>query len=232
MSVAAQYEQMQALLAEQCRSCGRDPKEVRLIAVSKTVGTEAVAEAIAAGAQDFGENRPDPLMEKSDAFPDANWHFIGNIQSRRIRDITGRAHLIHSLYQEHHADRIDAQAAQLGLVQDVLLEVNVSGEESKSGVEREELRALLEHCLKLSHLRVCGLMTMAPQGDLAIAQSCFEQLRLLRDEMLELYGAGSDPAFMRELSMGMSEDWREGVIEGATMIRVGRAIFNDAFYRQ
>ena len=74
-------------------------------------------------------------------------------------------------------------------------------------------------------------MTMAPQGDLTLARSCFEQLRLLRDEMLGLYGAGSDLAFMRELSMGMSEDWREGVIEGATMVRVGRAIFNDAFYR-
>ena len=228
MSVAAQYEQMRAMLADQCRSYGRDPKKVRLIAVSKTVGTEAVAEAIAAGARDFGENRPDPLMEKSDAFPDVAWHFIGNIQSRRIRDITGRTHLIHSLFQEHHADRIDIQAAQLGLVQDVLLEVNVSGEESKSGVASEELRALLEHCLKLSHLRVCGLMTMAPQGDLMRAQKCFEQLRLLRDEMLGLYGAGSDSAFMRELSMGMSEDWREGVAEGATIVRVGRAIFNEA----
>ena len=100
------------------------------MAVSKTVGPDAVARALAAGARDFGENRPDGLAEKAAAFPQATWHFIGNIQSRRIPDIVRSAALVHSLFEERHARKIDEAAAVAGKVQDVLLEVNVSGEES------------------------------------------------------------------------------------------------------
>ena len=187
---------------------------VTVVAVSKTVGPDAVARALAAGARDFGENRPDGLAEKAAAFPQATWHFIGNIQSRRIPDIVRSAALVHSLFEERHARKIDEAAAVAGKVQDVLLEVNVSGEESKGGLAPGDVRALLDVCARLPHVRVRGLMTMAPQGDPAALR------------------AGLDPAqaaLFDGLSMGMSEDWREAVRAGATIVRIGRAVFDDAF---
>ena len=121
MSVRSRYRRVVAEVAEVCEQCGREPAEVRVIAVSKTVGPDEVAEAVAGGACDFGENRPDQLVSKAAAFPEARWHFIGNIQSRRIPDIVGSAALIHSLYQLRHGQKIDQAAERLGKVQDVLV---------------------------------------------------------------------------------------------------------------
>jgi len=215
-------------LAAVCQSVGRDPAEVRMVAVSKTVGPSEVERAIAAGAVDFGENRPDQLMEKADLFPQSRWHFIGNIQSRRIRDIVGRATLVHSLFQESHARKINEVAGERGIVQDVLVEVNVSGESSKSGVAPAEASDLVRICTELSHVRVCGLMTMAPQGDADAAHDAFAGLARLRDE-LRMSLRSQDAAAFSELSMGMSDDWRIAVEQGATIVRIGRAIFSDSF---
>ena len=228
MGVAERYLGVREELAAECRRAGRDPGEVALVAVSKTVGPDEVGRAIEAGCADFGENRPDELLRKAAVYPDARWHFIGNIQSRRIGDIVAHASLIHSLFQERHAVKIDAAAAAAGKVQDVLLEVNVSGEESKSGVDPHDAPELLSACLALPHVRVRGLMTMAPQGDRAVAREVFEGLARLRAELR----AGLEPqaaAAFDELSMGMSEDWREAVAAGATIVRIGRAVFSDAF---
>lgn len=228
MGIEQRYERVVGEVAAACRETGRDPREVRVVAVSKTVGVEGVREALVAGACDFGENRPDQIVEKAAACPSATWHFIGNIQSRRIRDIVGSASLIHSLYQLKHAQKIDEAAADLGKVQDVLVEVNVSGEESKSGASPEEAPALVEAIAALPHVRVRGLMTMAPQGDLAVARACFDDLaqlaRSIRQNLPE-----EDAAAFNELSMGMSEDWRAAVEAGATIVRIGRAIFSDEF---
>ena len=222
------YENTSRELAEVCRTAGRDRCEVKLVAVSKTVGPREVEQALQGGAADFGENRPDQLMAKADAFPNANWHFIGNIQSRRIRDIVGRATLIHSLYQEGHARKIDEVAAGLGVVQDVLIEVNVSGEQSKGGVLPEQAAHLVAFCNSFEHVRVRGLMTMAPLGDLETARTSFAGLRALRDDIRTSMGE-KDAAVFTELSMGMSDDWRIAVEEGATIVRIGRAIFSDSF---
>ena len=222
------YERTAAELASVCERAGRSASEVTLVAVSKTVGPEDVALAIEGGACDFGENRPDQLMAKADQFANVNWHFIGNIQSRRIRDIVGRASLIHSLFEERHARKIDEVAREHGIVQDVLLEVNVSGEASKSGRTPEDVRDLLAVCRTLPNVRVRGLMTMAPQGDANVARATFVGLRELRDALrAEL--PEDEAAQFSELSMGMSEDWREAVEEGATIVRIGRAIFSPTF---
>ena len=221
MTTKDRYEATESELASVCQNAGRNRDDVTLVAVSKTVGPDEVALAMEGGARDFGENRPDPLMEKADRFVDANWHFIGNIQSRRIRDIVGRATLIHSLFQERHARKIDEVAREKGIVQDVLLEVNVSGEQSKSGLTPDEVVPLLDVCAELPNLRVCGLMTMAPQGDLEVARATFAGLRALRD------GLQADYPDLVELSMGMTDDWREAVAEGATIVRIGRAIFSE-----
>lgn len=231
MSIDRQYRQVVAEVEEVCRACGRDPREVRLIAVSKTVGVERVAEAIGAGALDFGENRPDQIMDKYDAYPHVNWHFIGNIQSRRIPDIVRCATLIHSVYQEHHLSKIDAAAADLGKVQDILIEVNVSGEQSKSGATRDEAFDLVRGASRYPHIRVRGLMTMAPQGDADAVRDCFAGLAQLRSDIRHDAGIMADNVSFSELSMGMSEDWRCAVSQGATMVRIGRAIFSEDFTR-
>ena len=228
MGFKERYDRVMAEVAECCKDCGRDPREVRVVAVSKTVGPEEVAEAVAAGATDFGENRPDQLVLKQSLYPQQNWHFIGNIQSRRIADIVPNATMIHSLYQEHHLARIEAAAVEAGKVQDVLLEVNVSGEESKSGLAPEQVEGMLKACAPYEHIQVCGLMTMAPQGDLAAARECFEGLAHLRDDLRRKLPAERAAKF-NELSMGMSEDWREGIAAGATMIRIGRVLFDESF---
>lgn len=228
MGIAQRYERTLKEIRETCEAAGRDAGSVRLIAVSKTVGEAGVSAALGAGAHDFGENRPDQIVPKSAAFPQATWHFIGNIQSRRIPEIVASASLIHSLFQLRHAEKIDAAAARLNKVQDVLIEVNVSGEESKSGCAPEEACALVAACAALEHVRVRGLMTMAPQGDAQVARACFERLAQLEADVRAQL-APKDATAFNELSMGMSEDWREAVYAGATMIRVGRAIFSDDF---
>lgn len=228
MGIEERYENVAAEVAEQCRACGRAPEDVRLVAVSKTVGEDGVAQAFAAGARDFGENRPDQIVPKAAAFPEARWHFIGNIQSRRIPDIVGAATLIHSLYQLRHAQKIDQAAAALGKVQDVLIEVNVSGEASKSGAAPEEALALVQGCEELPHVRVRGLMTMAPQGDPEAVRATFEGLAALAADIRAQLPA-ENAADFTELSMGMSEDWPVAIACGATIVRVGRAIFSDSF---
>ena len=228
MPFAQHYQNTLDELSRVCASCGRDARDVKVIAVSKTVGIDAVRAAVAAGAHDFGENRPDLLAEKAAALPGETWHFIGNIQSRKIPEIVANATLVHSLYKESHLAKFDAAAQAVGKVQDVLLEVNVSGEESKSGVSPDEAEALVDVCETLPNVRVRGFMTMAPQGDLEIARRCFEGLAKLVEKVRASLPASSAEAF-DELSMGMSEDWREAVHAGATIVRIGRAIFSDSF---
>lgn len=228
MGIAQRYRDVCDEVAACCRAAGRDPREVRIVAVSKTVGMDEVAEAVAAGAHDFGENRPEGLAEKADRFPQEAWHFIGNIQSRRIPEIAKAATLVHSLHEERHLAKFETAAEAVGKVQDVLLEVNVSGEQSKSGLAADDVPAMIRRCADFPHVRVRGLMTMAPQGDLALARSCFEALALLRDDARGSLDPVRAVAF-DELSMGMSEDWREAVAAGATIVRIGRAIFDDAF---
>ncbi len=228
MSIGDRYKRVSQELESCCLECGRDPREVRLVAVSKTVGLEGVREALNAGACDFGENRPDQIMGKFAEYPEATWHFIGNVQSRRIPDIVRCSTLIHSVYQLRHVEKIDSCAERFGKIQDVLIEVNVSGEQSKSGLASSEVRSFVEKCRPFEHVRILGLMTMAPRGDSAGIESSFKGLANLRDEIRSSLDEQRAPWF-NELSMGMSEDWKEGIRAGATIVRIGRAIFSDSF---
>lgn len=143
--------------------------------------------------------------------------------------MVGRACLIHSLCERSHAEKIDRLAAELGIVQDVLIEVN-DGEENKQGVQPDELFDMLMACSKLEHVRVVGLMTMAMRGSLGDARATFSDLRILRDTMRDkLARCGVQGVDLHELSMGMSDDYLEAIPQGATMVRVGRAIFSDDY---
>lgn len=229
MALQQRYDVVEDKVAQACIACGRNRDDVCIIGVSKTVDLDAVEEAIAAGVHDFGENRPAELARKFDAFPKERWHFIGNIQSRQLSSVVGRACLIHSLYERKHAEKIDRLAAEAGIVQDVLIEVN-DGEENKQGLEPDALFEMLAFCHGLKHVRVRGLMTMALRGDLQSARATFADLAILRDTMnSKLAASGMADMELRELSMGMSDDYLEAIPEGATMVRVGRAIFSDDY---
>ncbi len=228
MDLRERWEETVADVARICQDCGRKPEDVRIIAVSKTVDPPVVAEAIAAGAKDFGENRTQPFNEKYALYPKANWHLIGQLQSRKAKEVVGKACLIHSLDRSSLLQAIQKEAAKLNVVQDVLVEVSISGEESKAGIAPADVPALLEELSACQNVRCKGLMTMAPRGDEDTARRVFEGLRILGDTLQKEY-ATRDSIAMTELSMGMSEDYAQAIAEGATMVRIGRRIFSESF---
>lgn len=229
MSTATRYAHVRSEVEEVCKEVGRNPEEVLLLAVSKTVDVDQVQLAIDAGATAFGENRPDELVRKQKAFPDKEWHFIGNIQSRRIPDIVSAATLIHSVCKEAHLAKIDAAAAAIGKCQRVLLEVNVSGEESKSGFEPAEVQGIIERAKNLQHVKIEGLMTMAPRAEEELINTTFSGLSNLESTLNEAFAQESEDARLSALSMGMTEDWPVALRYGSTIVRIGRAIFSDSF---
>ena len=229
MTTATRYKRLRSRLDDACKVAGRKPEDVLLLAVSKTVDLDQAEVAISAGAHSFGENRPDVLLRKKQAFPEENWHFIGNIQSRRIHDIVSAADLIHSVTKVEHLKRIDSAAADCDKIQRILLEVNVSGEESKSGFTPQEVYDALVASTSFENIEVCGLMTMAPRADEEAVLSTFTGLRDLRDELQNRLVAQGFQILLSELSMGMTEDWEAAVPLGTTIVRVGRAIFDDTF---
>jgi len=221
--IAERYRAIRQQVADAADCAGRHPDDVRIIAVTKTVGVQEVRDAIKAGMGDFGENRVQEFLGKYGLFPDVNWHFIGSLQTNKVADVVGKAYLIHSVDSLRLLQAIDRQASAKGVVQPVLLQVNVSGEESKHGFAPEDTEDALLRAAEMPGLVVRGLMTMAPLSarvedarpvfhDLA---SLVERLRALRLDTVEL----------TELSMGMTNDFKVAVEEGSTMVRVGRAIF-------
>ncbi|MCD8199780.1 MAG: YggS family pyridoxal phosphate-dependent enzyme [Coriobacteriaceae bacterium] len=228
MTLAERWESCLAEVADCCHQNGRDLDEVTVLAVSKTVDADTIEEALACGMREFGENRTGPFTEKQERYPQARWHFIGQLQSNKARAVVGRAHLIHSLDRPSLLEALEKAAATTETVQDVLIEVNVAGEESKAGLAPQDLDAFLERVCACPHLCCRGLMTMAPRGDSARARKTFAGLRELRDKMQQLYFS-DDSIMLNVLSMGMSEDYAEAIAEGSTMVRIGRRIFSEDF---
>jgi pyridoxal phosphate enzyme (YggS family) len=216
--LAAVQEQIRAAAVR----AGRDPSSVRLVAVSKTHPASAVAEAAAAGQRVFGESRVQEAREKIPSCPPGlDWHFIGHLQKNKVRQALPLFGFFHSIDSTALAQAIDRIAGETGKPVEGLLEVNVSGETTKHGFTPELLRAEFAALTKLPHLRLCGLMTMAPYSDNPEdARPVFRALRELRDE---LQSAHDCP--LPELSMGMSGDFVPAIEEGATLVRVGSSIF-------
>ncbi len=202
--------------------CGRNPDDVRLIAVSKTKPVEYAMEAYQAGAMDFGENRPQELVLKQEVLPDARWHQIGHLQRNKVRHIVGKTALIHSVDSIELAAEIDKRAKAAGIIQNVLLQVNISGEETKFGVSPHELPELIDRIKALENVDIKGLMTISVAG-YSVEQNklVFSRLR----ELAEKFG-------LQELSMGMSHDYKEAIECGATMVRIGTSIFGERDYSQ
>jgi pyridoxal phosphate enzyme (YggS family) len=211
-------------IAASCARAGREPADVTLVAVTKTVPVERILEAKALGQRVFGENRVQEAMGKiPEVGADARWHLVGHLQRNKARHAVGAFELIHSVDGMPLAVEIDRRAAAMGIVQRVLVQVNLSLEATKSGAEEGAVHALLESLLRLDHLDPRGLMTIPPAAsDPEASRPWFSRLRSLRDESGERLGRK-----FPDLSMGMTDDFEVAIEEGATLVRVGRAIFGD-----
>ncbi|HEX3326165.1 MAG TPA: YggS family pyridoxal phosphate-dependent enzyme [Actinomycetota bacterium] len=200
---------------------GRSPADVTLVAVSKTFPIDVIQKVIECGAADLGENRAQEFREKVAALGDAaRWHFVGPLQTNKVRIVVGAAQLIHSVDRLQLAEAISRRAAALDIVQEVLLEVNITGEAAKHGAEPGRAVELGVAMHGLGNLTVSGLMTMAPfSDDPETSRPYFRQLAQLRDEVAAVVPGATG------LSMGMSRDFEVGIEEGATLVRVGEAIF-------
>lgn len=211
-------------IAAACHRCGRDPESVKLIAVVKYAELEWVRALVELGVTELGEARPQQLDERIAEFADTiHWHLIGHLQRNKIRRVLPHAHLIHSIDSLKLLQAVDRIAGELSLHTAVLLQVNVSGEESKTGFSPEELRNSWEDVLDCEHLTVRGLMTMAPRtSDPTDTRAAFAGLRSLREALLD---SCSDRTALPELSMGMSGDYEIAIEEGATLVRIGSSLF-------
>ncbi|UFS68577.1 YggS family pyridoxal phosphate-dependent enzyme [Geomonas sp. RF6] len=230
MSIAYNLEVIHQRMAEAARKSGRSADQVRLVAVSKTKPAEAIADAFRCGQQVFGENYVQELTEKAGLLGEGiRWHFIGSLQSNKVRQIAGMVELIHSVDRISLAREIDRQWGLIGKVCDVLIQVNISQEETKSGTTTADLLDLVRQVAELPHVRIKGLMTMPPFfDDPEGARPYFRELQRLAGEVA---AAGIPGVEMKELSMGMSGDFEVAIEEGATLVRVGSALFGERVYR-
>jgi len=209
---------------EVCQKVGRNPDEITIVAVTKTVPVEKIKEAINAGIYDIGENRVQELLEKRNSLENVRWHFVGHLQTNKVKYIVNFIHLIHSVDSLKLALEIDKRAEKINRHIDVLIEVNTSGEKTKYGVKPEEtieiVKQISENC-KFVHIK--GLMTLAAYSpDPENARPMFKMLKNLSDEIAKLNLKNVE---MRHLSMGMSNDYWIAIEEGATIVRIGTAIF-------
>lgn len=225
--IAANLAAVHERMAVAALRSGRKPDDILLVAVSKTHPIEDIVAAMAAGQRDFGENRLEELWTKVEQarslqIDTIRWHMIGTIQSRKTRDAVGPFVLTHSVDRAKIAARLSRDAEAAGNVMRVLLEVNVSGEASKHGFTPDELLAEAGELVALPGLHIVGLMTMAPfEAEPEATRPVFRALRRVRDQLAERYPAGD----WRELSMGMTNDFEVAIEEGATIVRIGSAIF-------
>ena len=229
MSIAENIQAVRAQIAEAARAAGRDPAEITLVGASKMNDAAACREAVAAGIDALGENRVQEMTEKlaENAYDGAPLHFIGHLQRNKVRQVVGKVALIQSVGSDPLLDEIEKQAEKLGLVQDILLEVNVGGEEAKSGFAPEAVFAAAQRAKTLEHVRLRGLMTVPPiETEPGQNLANFEKVHgLYVDINQKLYDNMLDI-----LSMGMSGDFTDAIRAGATMVRVGTAIFGRRAY--
>lgn len=226
-TIQSRLKRVKDRITEAAQACGRDPKAVKLVAVSKTVPADRVSAAINAGVTDLGENYVQEAREKIEALgrETVSWHFIGHLQSNKAKYAVKLFDLIHSVDSLKLAKELDRRARALGKVQKVLVQVNISGEATKSGIETEQAMALVGQMARLDNLAICGLMTMPPYFNSP------EKVRPYFRALKDLYDLIRTEAIrhvsMAELSMGMTGDFEAAIQEGATLVRIGTAIFGE-----
>lgn len=229
MTVKDRYEIVLENIKKACERSGRNPEDITLISVTKTHGAELINEAIDAGAKDIGENKAQELCNKYDDVKPVRWHFIGHLQTNKVKTIVDKVVMIHSVDSDKLASEIDKRAKSSGVVMDILVEINIGMEDSKSGATEEEARDLIKKIRdEYQNLRVRGLMCVPPITDNPEnSRKYFKKLKDIFDSIKEL----SEDEYFDTLSMGMSGDYEVAIEEGATVVRVGTAIFGAREYR-
>ena len=230
MSIAENVAKIRAQIAEAAIAAGRDPKEILLCAATKMNDADAVREAIRAGVDCCGENKVQELTAKlaENAYEGAPVHFIGHLQTNKVKQVVGKVDLIQSVDSERLLAAIDKEAKKQGIVQNILLEVNVGGEESKSGFHPDEVLPLMDKLPQYPNIRVKGLMTIPP-----ISQKNGDNVKFFQkmcNISVDIIAKLEDNGMAKYLSMGMSDDFADAIANGSTMIRVGTAIFGARDY--
>lgn len=227
--VRENYREVLKRVQEACKRAGRDPKEVTLIAVSKTKPVSMIEELLEENVLDFGENKPQELRDKYEVLPkEIRWHMIGHLQRNKIKYVVDRACLIHSVDSLKLAEAIQEEAKKRGIVVPVLVEVNAAGEESKFGIRPEEALDFVKEISVFPNLQVQGLMTIAPFVE--NPEDNRIHFRKLYNLFIDIKDRNIDNVLMCNLSMGMTNDYEVAIEEGATMVRVGTGIFGERVY--
>ena len=212
-----------------CEKVGRDVNEVTLIAVSKTKPYTAIEEALPTGVKDYGENKVQELCDKYEILPkDIKWHMIGHLQRNKVKYLVGKASLIHSVDSIRLAEQIEKEYAKADEIANILIEVNMAQEESKFGITSEETEQLVREIAKFPHIRIKGLMTIAPYTDNPESNRVY--FRNMKKLSVDIENKNIDNVSMSVLSMGMTGDYQVAVEEGATLVRVGTGIFDERNY--
>lgn len=212
-----------------CEKVGRDVNEVTLIAVSKTKPYTAIEEALPTGVKDYGENKVQELCDKYEIFPkDIKWHMIGHLQRNKVKYLVGKASLIHSVDSIRLAEQIEKEYAKADEIANILIEVNMAQEESKFGITSEETEQLVREIAKFPHIRIKGLMTIAPYTDNPESNRVY--FINMKKLSVDIENKNIDNVSMSVLSMGMTGDYQVAVEEGATLVRVGTGIFGERNY--
>ena len=227
MCIESRLNDVKSRISAAAKECGRAPEDIKLIAVTKTYPIEAMNEAIRLGVTDIGENKPQEIRDKFDNVSPVNWHLIGHLQTNKVKYIIDRCTLIHSVDSIKLMTEIDRQAQNHNRDIDILIQVNISGEESKSGIAPDELPSLLEYAKNLTNTHVKGLMTIAPKCDIDEVSRHFSNMKELFDQTAK---QSYRNVTMTELSMGMSGDFEAAIKHGATMVRIGSLIFGPRNY--
>ena len=223
MSIAQNIDEVRLEMANACARTGRTPQSVQLVAVSKYQSVDRIAEAVAAGVTIFGENHAQELTEKKTFFEQHGYgvHFIGQLQTNKIKYVCGFADLIESVDRQNLAQQLQQKAQARGIVQDILIQVNIGAEDQKGGVPDEDLDSFAESLAEHPNLRLRGLMCVPPAVEAEQARAYFRKMR----QHFEKLQAHRDPGIFDTLSMGMSHDFTVAIEEGATQVRVGSRIF-------
>ncbi|MBQ3037860.1 MAG: YggS family pyridoxal phosphate-dependent enzyme [Clostridia bacterium] len=210
------------------KKSGRSADEINLVAVTKTYSPDIINEAIDLGVTDIGENKVQEVIEKYDSVKPVRWHLIGHLQTNKVKYIIDKVQMIHSVDSVKLLEEIERQAKKHNIVMNVLIQVNISGEETKFGIAPDEIDSILEYAESLEYVKVCGLMTIMPKVDNAVSNRLhFVNIKQI---YLDISKKKYNNISMRYLSMGMSGDFEVAIEEGSNMVRVGSAIFGQRNY--
>lgn len=228
--VKENIEKIRENIKKAAEKSGRSPEDITLLAVTKTVDFGPMEEAKECGVLSFGENRVQELIRKKPHFEGIDWHLIGHLQTNKVKQVVGNASLIHSVDSLRLAKEIDKHSKELGIITDILAEVNMAGEESKFGLKPAETEEFIKEAAALGNICIKGLMTVAPFTENPEDNRIY--FRRLRELLIDINSKNIDNVNMSVLSMGMTGDYEVAIEEGATIVRVGTGIFGERNYNK